>query len=57
MNIKEIVKINKKIMKLIESKYPNEFPPAYTDTDYRYYMKLQKDVDAAERHLDLAKSK
>lgn len=55
MNLKATLKVNKKIMVLIASKYPDEFPPHYTAIDFRYYTHLRKDVEAAERHLEVAK--
>ena len=48
MTLEETIKINKKIMELIESKYPDNFPIGYTDTDHRYYQHLEDDVDKTE---------
>ncbi|MBA7661308.1 hypothetical protein ES703_69323 [subsurface metagenome] len=57
MNLSSTVKINKKIMALIASKYPDSFPPSYHTVDFQYYEHLKKDVDQAERTLSYAKSK
>jgi len=51
MTFKETIEVNKKIMKLIRSKFPEEFPTGYPSPDYTYYTRLERDVEAAERCL------
>lgn len=57
MDLKATLKINKKIMALIASKYPDEFPTGYTTLDFRYYTHLRKDIENAERHLSYTTEK
>lgn len=52
MNLKETTKINRKIMVLIRSKNPEDFPNAYNTPESRYYRRLELDTEEAERYLE-----
>lgn len=51
MNLEETIKVNRKIMSLIESKYPDKFPPSYPTPDSRYYAKLARDIAEADHSI------
>lgn len=57
MDFKTMVKCNKKIMTLIRSKYPDDFPLAYNNSDAQYYNHLVDDVFKAEAYLERAEVK
>lgn len=48
MDLTETVETNKMIMRLIESKYTELFPAAYTNIEARYYNHLLRDTYTAE---------
>jgi hypothetical protein len=57
MDLAETITVNRQIMKLIASKYPELFPAAYNNIDATYYKRLQRDtqhVEQAMRHGGLA---
>jgi hypothetical protein len=51
MDLKQTCKVNKQIMKLIESKYTELFPAAYNTPEARYYRMLERDTAQAEEAL------
>jgi len=51
MNLSETVKVNRQIMGLIKSKYPDVFPLGYHNLDARYYNLLDKEIEEVERSL------
>ncbi len=50
MNLKQTIKVNKEIMKLIRSKYTAEFPNGYNSPESRYYCRLERDIEGAEAY-------
>lgn len=50
MDFRMTIEINKEIMRLIKSKYPEIFPTGYSGPDYTYYKQLERDIEEAERH-------
>lgn len=48
MNLVTTIKVNKQIMALIKSKYPDDFPLAYHGTDAIYYERLAAGIVKAE---------
>lgn len=57
MRIKTNVEVNKKIMALIKSKYPEDFPDEYNTPESRYYKRLELDTEEAEQYLKNNKPK
>lgn len=57
MNLKATIKVNKEIMRLIVSKYPDIFPTGYSGPYFRYYKRLKKDVEEAERYNSFSDKK
>lgn len=57
MDFRLTIDTNKRIMELIRSKYPNDFPTGYSGLEYTYYKRLERDVDDAERQLSHAGKK
>lgn len=57
MRISTNVVVNKKIMALIKSKYPEDFPGAYNTPESRYYRRLNLDTEEAEQYLKNNKPK
>lgn len=57
MDFRMTIETNKEIMRLIESKYPSDFPTGYSGPDYTYYKRLERDVEDAERQLSYAGKK
>ena len=57
MDLKITIKINKEIMRLIESKFPHSFPPSYPNPDAQYYKRLAEDVTKAERYNSFSDKK
>jgi tellurite resistance protein len=55
MDLQEQIDTNKEIMRLIRSKYPEDFPDTYNTPEARYYERLKRDTEEAERLLELAK--
>jgi len=51
MDLKDTITINERIMRLIESKYPGEFPTSYSGLDYTYYKQLEKDIEKARHSI------
>jgi hypothetical protein len=51
MNLAETIKVNRQIMQLISSKYPELFPAAYNHLDARYYRALLRDTTHAEQAM------
>lgn len=57
MNLKDTIKINKKIMALIKSKHSEDFPGVSTTPEARYYRRLALDTEEAESYLEANSSK
>lgn len=57
MTLKEQVQINRKIMELIKSKYPGDFPEAYSTPKSRYYQSLGRDIVTAEAYESVESSR
>lgn len=57
MDLKTNIETNKKIMALIKSNHPDEFPLAHHTPESRYYELLDKENSIAERHLETCKEK
>jgi len=57
VNLRETVEINKKVMALIKSKYPDVFPLGYNNPDATYYNRLDEDNIKGERYLSYSKKK
>lgn len=51
MTLDKNIKVNKKIMQLIRSKYNELFPAGYNTPESRYYLRLQLDVHRARKYL------
>lgn len=51
MNLKMTIEINKKIMKLIKSKYDETYPVGHHTPESRYYERLDLDTRDAESFL------
>ena len=51
MNFEATIKVNKKIMALIKSKYSEDFPGIHNTPEARYYRRLELDVEEAENYL------
>lgn len=57
MNLKQAISTNKKIMKLIRSKYTKEFPNGYNSPESRYYCRLERDIKEAEQYESVESSR
>lgn len=57
MNLSTTIETNKKIMALIKSKYPSDFPLAYHNRESQYYRLLENDLVEAERSLSYTTEK
>ena len=57
MDFKATIEVNKEIMALIKSKYPDDFPIAYHNVDATYYNRLADELCRAEAYLDRAEVK
>ncbi len=51
MNLKETIKINKKIMRLISSKYENFSILNCNTPELRYFQCLKRETEQAENYL------
>jgi len=52
MTLEETIKINKKIMDLIKSRYDDTFPDSFNSPESRYYERLDRETEQAEQYLD-----
>lgn len=57
MNLEEQVKVNKKILKLIKSKYIGSFPVGYNTPESRYYYRLEQDILKAVKYESVESSR
>ena len=57
MNLKQAISVNKQIMKLIRSKYTEEFPNGYNSPESRYYCRLERDIETAEAYESVESSR
>ena len=57
MNLKQTISINKRIMKLIRSKYTEVFPNGYDTPESRYYCRLKQDTEKAEKYESMESSR
>lgn len=51
MDLQQAVKINRQILRLMQSKYDQFFPGAYNTPEARYYKLLERDTFQAEEAL------
>ena len=57
MNLPATIKINKKIMALIKSKYDEAYPAGHHTPESRYYERLDLDTRDAESFLGTPQKK